>query len=411
MKHICRFLFKTLTLICLLVIPSHLLAVDVPLYLEKYDFTKGSNRPLLTSGWSTAEQTHTWSDGDSATITFTLNPPPVIDFELILDAPAFLFGTHLRQEIDVKINGNAAGTLVYTPESNNNKTFTLPKEWASDGNVRLLLNFKNHKAPVEIGLNVDQRRLGLALKTLYVSTPNIEKTFQGVVTLGDCCFPKIQLDLSLEKRFPGRSQIYSGGGNLFDYMIPRNLSLLADAIASGLTDSCPPTMVVRDFFFHKGLFTALDDKYDMHFLHLLDQHPAGINSHKLTQSLLDKYYPDIEPKITYLKTKFTGNKKKSLYIVSGVHVVEGADLSLIEYFNTSTIRKLRDSIAAMRGDMNFSLLVIYNRNNNFKDEDNIFFRKIPFFTDNIFTPNTDFQKILDEFTFLPCPPKEASGHD
>ncbi len=149
----------------------------------------------------------------------------------------------------------------------------------------------------------------------------------------------------------------------------------------------------------------------MHFLHLLDQHPAGINSHKLTQSLLDKYYPDIEPKITYLKTKFTGNKKKSLYIVSGVHVVEGADLSLIEYFNTSTIRKLRDSIAAMRGDMNFSLLVIYNRNNNFKDEDNIFFRKIPFFTDNIFTPNTDFQKILDEFTFLPCPPKEASGHD
>ncbi len=141
MKHICRFLFKTLTLICLLVIPSHLLAVDVPLYLEKYDFTKGSNRPLLTSGWSTAEQTHTWSDGDSATITFTLNPPPVIDFELILDAPAFLFGTHLRQEIDVKINGNAAGTLVYTPESNNNKTFTLPREWASDGNVRLLLNW------------------------------------------------------------------------------------------------------------------------------------------------------------------------------------------------------------------------------------------------------------------------------
>ncbi len=156
-----KLFIKMLTLLCLLVLPSHLLAVDVPHYIEKYDFTNGANRPLLTSGWSGPEDWATWSDGDSATIAFTLNPPPVIDFELILDAPAFLFGTHLRQEVDVLINGNAAGSLIYTPDTNDKKTFKLPKAWVPDGNVSLLFNFKNPITPLAVGLNADPRRLGL----------------------------------------------------------------------------------------------------------------------------------------------------------------------------------------------------------------------------------------------------------
>ncbi len=408
MTHICKFSFKMLTLLCLLVIPSHLLAVDVPLYLEKYNFTKGSNRPLLTSGWSAAEQTHTWSDGDSATITFTLNPPPVIDFDLILDATAFLFGTHLRQEVDVQINENAAETLVYTPEANDNKTFKLPKAWVPDGIVRLLFNFKNPMAPAAVSSNSDPRPLGLALRTLYVSTPNIENTFQGVVTLGDNCYPRVQIGHYFRGKHSNNERIYTGGGNFFDAMVPRNLKLLADAIENRLENCATSSMVVKEIFWEKGrippLFTSVDETYDMHFNHLFDRHPAVMGHFNLTQPLFNKHYPDLLPKIDYLKNKFLLNKNRALYVVCGP---SASDERL---FNQENVIKLKMAISSMRGDINFTLLVLSLKKLCFHNRDNIIFRTITPRSDfNVLDP--DFQKILDEFTFLPCPPKEASGHE
>ena len=79
------------------------------------------------------------------------------------------------------------------------------------------------------------------------------------------------------------------------------------------------------------------------------------------------------------------------------------------HFTYENIIKLRNAIASMRGNNNFFLIVMCRQDYNFKNTQNVIFRIIKGDDAKILQP--DFQKILDEYTFLPCPPKEPSGHD
>lgn len=375
------------------------------LYNYELDFTEGKNQQYLISGWSIPEAWGVWSDGDAAEIQFSIPKSPVSDINLIIKGGAFLHGSHTQQEIDIIVNNQYVSSFLYEFNTNKERTITILREIAGslNGVVRILFKFKTPKAPIDVGYNLDNRQLGLAIWALQVKR-NFSDTdpFEKVITLGEGCGVKVQTNLYFSAKFPGKERNYTGGGYLFDYMVPANLGLLAEAISNRLEGCCDQSMVVREIYWARGavprLFTPVDTRYDMHFSHLFDQHPVVKGAENVTQASFNRYFPDILPKITYLKNKIIFNAHRTLYIVWGAKSTKQQE------FSEANIIKLRDAISFLRRDDNFCLLVWSNKNLNFGNMNmkNILYKNGYYWGENPWTELTPgFAEIMDEFNFVP----------
>jgi SAM-dependent methyltransferase len=154
------------------------------------DFTNGVGQQHLISGWSIPEPGHTWSDSNRARIKFRIPESlPVKNLDLIIGGGAFLFGSHIKQEVRVIVNKELVSNLIFDVNNNSEHSVCLYSglAYGFERWLDILFEFNNPMAPVEVGLNSDTRRLGLALQSLTIkpSTSVVEGPFKRIVTQGD----------------------------------------------------------------------------------------------------------------------------------------------------------------------------------------------------------------------------------
>jgi hypothetical protein len=142
---------------------------------DMLDFrTNGNAAPYLGSGWAQREAWGTWTDGDMAILR--LSPTPQTKEDLILSIRAFgLIAAQIpRQEVEVRVNGRLAGTWVFDSGGMADRELRLPADLVGNSEtIEIAFLPKNARAPAELGLSADQRRLGMAVAemTLRAAVP------------------------------------------------------------------------------------------------------------------------------------------------------------------------------------------------------------------------------------------------
>lgn len=193
-----------------------------------------------------------------------------------------------------------------------------------------------------------------------LSTP----AFKRVITLGDCCMPKMQIDGYFANR-PNPKAI-TGGGYLFDWCVPANLGLLADAIDAGLTDILTADTPVVPTPWEKDGFAPYSEKYDVRFNHLFDKSEkvkhraaeAGEGRELLSDAVYAANYAEVESKVDHLKSKLQNTRERTLYVIQGVTPYFGRELSKKEHFTHANVQKLQSALRKMRGNSDFTLVVM-----------------------------------------------------
>lgn len=137
---------------------------------ESVTFSQGGvGSKYLVFGWSQPESWGTWSEGDESWLVLELADKPKQDLILRLQGHAFINDKHPSQEIEIWVNGQLIGVLLYRlPARVEEWKMVIPKALIQDHLVRLRLLFKNPISPREVGINADGRRLGLGLIALQL---------------------------------------------------------------------------------------------------------------------------------------------------------------------------------------------------------------------------------------------------
>lgn len=134
---------------------------------------KGSS--YLREGWSSSEAWGTWSVGKNATVALDLPADaPKTDYEITIEAQGYVVeNKHLKQKVNVLVNNNAVGSLVYdgtSPVVNTIKISknSIPSEKNGERifNIEFVLN--NAVSPSDLEISGDVRKLGIGLISLQV---------------------------------------------------------------------------------------------------------------------------------------------------------------------------------------------------------------------------------------------------
>ena len=140
---------------------------------DTLDFrTNGNVAPYLGSGWAQREAWGTWTDGDIAILR--LAPTTKAKGDLVLSIRAFgLIAPQIpRQEVEVRVNGRPAGSWAFDSAGMTDRELRLPAALLDDI-LEIAFVPKNARAPAELGLSPDARRLGMAVAavTLRAAVP------------------------------------------------------------------------------------------------------------------------------------------------------------------------------------------------------------------------------------------------
>jgi hypothetical protein len=118
----------------------------------------------VMQGFGEREPSSTWTVSAEATLVC---PVPVIDGEaparIVIDAAAFLQKIASQRAI-ITVNGAAPLTFLY--DAAEPRTITLPLSGAVGQQVEIRFSLPDARSPQELGLSSDQRKLGLALRSL-----------------------------------------------------------------------------------------------------------------------------------------------------------------------------------------------------------------------------------------------------
>ncbi|MBY0271809.1 MAG: hypothetical protein K2X02_00115 [Alphaproteobacteria bacterium] len=135
--------------------------LDTSLNMEEFN-------PYLTSGFSAFEGTHRWTAGDNAIITLPLEEmeprPSRVSF---FNTKGLVTASH-SQNLIVNVNGEEAGSYVYTL-GNNNQTIEISLPEAGPAEIKFTI--PHAKSPFELGINADQRVLGISFREAQFQTP------------------------------------------------------------------------------------------------------------------------------------------------------------------------------------------------------------------------------------------------
>lgn len=153
---------------------DYLIALGSPI-----NFAAGTDyTPHLLSGWSFREAPGVWSDGPTAVVRFDLERHPEQPLRLAAELRAYTvvpaasgggaFTEGPPLAVTVEANGRrvAAWSLTNTPSV---FCATIPAEAVPAQTVSITFKIPDPKSPLELGLGVDTRRIGILLKRAALS--------------------------------------------------------------------------------------------------------------------------------------------------------------------------------------------------------------------------------------------------
>lgn len=137
--------------------------------LQYRSVAKEGEIPLFSGeyGWAGQENWGVWSNGNGALLPLRLSTER--DARLRLKTTAFLGGEHTELRVDVLLNDQKIRTIHYGMETLDQEIILdLPKALlrASGGVTLIALRFHEAKSPLELGLSMDARKLGIGLREM-----------------------------------------------------------------------------------------------------------------------------------------------------------------------------------------------------------------------------------------------------
>jgi hypothetical protein len=134
----------------------------------RIDFSRKSADPYLWYGWTEHGGERRWSEGDEATIVFSLDS--IADAHLLMRlAPFIVGGKPNEQRISMKLNGQLLENLTLKDPSPREYSRILPKELLQRNNI-LTFELPDARSPKELNLNDDERKLALGVYWLEIKT-------------------------------------------------------------------------------------------------------------------------------------------------------------------------------------------------------------------------------------------------
>lgn len=129
----------------------------------------GNSKPYQLAGWVTAGTNFfTWTQGDLATLRI---PVDRIDGSVTLEVevkPLLKEGVLDSQRVDVLIDQRKVGEWRVTHEGFHKETMAIPADWLVEGELELGFKFQDARAPVDLGINNDERKLALAFHSVLL---------------------------------------------------------------------------------------------------------------------------------------------------------------------------------------------------------------------------------------------------
>lgn len=209
------------------------------------------------------------------------------------------------------------------------------------------------------------------LETSYApqnTSLNEQKPYERLISLGNCCVTRTQINHHLISRFAVSLDRF-GGGQLFDWLVIHDYNKLSEAIKNNLIDLFEKSdlQVVK----MSKSYNVRNLKYHMTWNHLFTR----ISKTQIRSDIIELEYELRKQKIDYLSGKFRSlGQYRTLYIVT-YPFIDAGPLGTIEP-NLETLVRLRNSLTQIRGNQNFTLLFC-PLVKKFEDFENIQVRTIP----------------------------------
>jgi hypothetical protein len=127
----------------------------------------GDAKRYQVSGWSTPEAEFTWTDQKSAVLTFRLNPERS-SYVLKMTLQGLVKPPDLpSQTVEVKANQQPVATWEVSAKREFSATIP-PDSLKADGLLTIILTLPKATTPVSLGMNTDQRLLGVSCYDLQL---------------------------------------------------------------------------------------------------------------------------------------------------------------------------------------------------------------------------------------------------
>lgn len=136
-------------------------------------------------GWSYVEDDFgIWSDGDRAEINFSIRPDTRPLFFNTQVRP-FLTATHSQLDISLAVNLVPVAEWSFDAARRSDRSWSwrhvqIPEHVAASGDIHIVLSIRSPASPKELGLSIDSRKLGLALRQFSLK-PEIQTTEVGLL--------------------------------------------------------------------------------------------------------------------------------------------------------------------------------------------------------------------------------------
>lgn len=141
-------------------------------YVPLTDATKAlGSQHHFGEGWSPVDEGFgIWSDGERAEINFSIAPGASSLVFSALVHP-FLTEEHSRLDVSLALNGAPVAEWSFDRERTQDRDWSwhhvqLPEHLTSSGEIRIVFSIRSPVSPQELGLSIDRRKLGIALRTL-----------------------------------------------------------------------------------------------------------------------------------------------------------------------------------------------------------------------------------------------------
>lgn len=140
-------------------------------YIFSYNFSQKSNKMEIT-GLSWAEHWGRWSDGKVSKFVFKELPQKNLVIEF--DVKPFLWGDMIQQDVIItdKNQNELAKWSFGKGKSLPDTNLSIPANLVDDGVLELNFNYLTPISPKELGMNNDERKLGLGFSSVKVKNNN-----------------------------------------------------------------------------------------------------------------------------------------------------------------------------------------------------------------------------------------------